>query len=219
MLKLFSSPPARALTVFLVLQAVAFYALGRSEPVRQINPLTTFPQDLGDWKMVQEGVVEKEVMEVLKADDVVTRWYGSRRHGALASLFIAYFATQRSGKAPHSPKNCLPGNGWVPVVSDQIQIRVPGRESKLEANRYIVARGNDKSLVIYWYHTRHRTIASEYHAKIFTALDAIRYNRSDTAVVKVTIPLRSDQTQEQVTEIAEDFIRSFYPQLEPFFPA
>ncbi|MBL8230298.1 MAG: EpsI family protein [Bryobacterales bacterium] len=213
-----SSTPARLLTAFLVLQAVAFYAFGRTEPVRVVSRLATFPQELGEWKMVQEGVVEKEVMDVLRADDVVTRWYGSARHTAVASLFIAYFGTQRSGKAPHSPKNCLPGSGWVPVLNDQISVDVPGRQGPLEANRYVVARGDDKSMVIYWYHTPFRTVASEYRAKVYTALDSIRYNRSDTAVVKVTIPIRGVRTQEEVTEMAKDFIRAFYAKLDPYFP-
>lgn len=214
-----SSTPARLLTAFLVIQAVAFYAFGRTESVRIVSSLATFPQELGDWKMVQEGVVEKEVMDVLRADDVVTRWYGSARHTAVASLFIAYFATQRSGKAPHSPKNCLPGAGWVPILNDHILVDVAGRQGPLEANRYIVARGNDRSMVIYWYHTRFRTIASEYQAKFYTAVDSIRHNRSDTAVVKVTIPVRGNQTEEQATEMAKEFIRAFYPKLDPFFPS
>lgn len=219
MLSFLSTTPAKLLTAFLLLQAVAFYGLARTEPVRIVNKLSTFPRELGDWKMVQEGTVDPETMEVLKADDVVTRWYANERYKEIASLFIAYFGTQRSGKAPHSPKNCLPGAGWLPVVSDRLLFDVPGRTEKLEANRYIVARGNDKSLVLYWYHTPHRTIADEYHAKFYTVVDSLRYNRSDTAVVKVTIPIRGERTEEQATEIAKEFIRTFFAKLNPYFPS
>jgi EpsI family protein len=219
MVSFLKTTPAKVLTAFLILQAVAFYGLARTEPVRTVSKLSTFPQELGEWKMVQEGTVDAETMEVLKADDVVTRWYGNPRYREIASLFIAYFGTQRSGKTPHSPKNCLPGAGWLPVVSDRIYVDIPGAQAKLEANRYIVARGDDKSLVIYWYHTRYRTIADEYQAKFYTVLDSIRHNRSDTAVVKVTIPIRGERTEEQVTEMAKDFLRTIYPKLDPFFPS
>lgn len=218
MLSFLKTTPAKVLTTFLILQAIAFYGLARTEPVRSVSRLATFPQELGEWKMVQEGTVDAETMEVLKADDVVTRWYGNPSYRDIASLFIAYFGTQRSGKTPHSPKNCLPGAGWLPIVNDRIYVDIPGSPAKLEANRYIVARGDDKSLVIYWYHTRFRTIADEYQAKFYTVLDSIRHNRSDTAVVKVTIPIRGERTEEQATEMARDFIRTIYPQLGPFFP-
>ena len=29
------------------------------------------------------------------------------------SLFIGYFASQRTGQTMHSPQNCLPGAGWT----------------------------------------------------------------------------------------------------------
>jgi EpsI family protein len=218
MISFLSSRSTRILTAVLLLQAAAFYGMGRPEPVRATKPLSSFPSQIGRWKMVQEGTIEKEVMDVLKADDAITRWYGNQEEKAIAALFVAYFATQRTGKAPHSPKNCLPGAGWLPLVNDRIHVPVAGRSEPVEANRYIVARGNEKSLVLYWYQTFNRTIASEYEAKFYTALDAIRYNRSDTAVVKVTIPVQ-DGNEQRATELAVKFVQSFFDQLTPYFPA
>lgn len=219
MLSFLSTTPARVLTAALILHSAAFYGMSRSEPVRIVSPLSNFPKELSGWKMIQEGVVEKEVMDVLKADDVITRWYGNAKYPEIASLFVAYFTTQRNGKAPHSPQNCLPGSGWLPVLRDRIYVPIEGESVPLEANRFIVARGEDKSLVIYWYQTQRRTVASEYTAKIYTVLDAIRYNRSDAAIVKVTIPIRGERTQEEITAIAQDFIQIFYAKLKPYFPA
>ncbi len=213
-----SSKYSRILTVVLLLQAAVFYGMARPEPVRITKHLSSFPTQIGSWKMIQEGVIEKEIMDVLKADEAITRWYGSQEENGSAALFVAYFATQRTGKTPHSPKNCLPGAGWVPVLSDRIQVSVPGRSEPLEANRYIVARGDDKSLVIYWYQSHHRTIASEYEAKVYTVLDALRYNRSDAAVVKVTVPIR-DGNDQRATELAVRFVQTFFEKLAPHFPA
>jgi EpsI family protein len=218
MFRFLSTTPARILTLFLILQGVAYYALARTEPVRVVNPLTGFPQLLGSWHMVHEGVIEQEVLDVLKADEVITRWYESPQEKAAAGLFIAYFTTQRTGKAPHSPKNCLPGSGWMPVVNDKITIDIPGRQVPVEANRYVVARGEARSLVIYWYQTHRRTVASEYTAKAYTVLDSLRYNRSDTAIVKVTLNVPNGDF-EAATEVARRFVRSFFDQLTPYFPA
>ncbi|HUQ95389.1 MAG TPA: EpsI family protein [Bryobacteraceae bacterium] len=218
MLSFLSSRNARILSIALLLQALAFYGLGRTEPVRIVSALSTFPQEFGSWKLLQEGVVDKETMEVLKADDVVTRWYSSERDKDIASLFIAYFNTQRRGKTPHSPKNCLPGAGWTELRNDKLLIPIAGRPEPVEANRYVVARGNDKSMVIYWYQTKRRTIASEYTAKIYTVVDSLRYNRSDTAVVKVTVPIR-DGNEEKANAIAVGFVQAMFDKLAPYFPA
>lgn len=219
MFEFLRSKPAKILSIFFLVQAAAFYGMSRTEEVHIVNPLKSFPTEFGSWSMINEGTVEKEVMDILKADEVITRAYADRSAQQMAHLFIAYFNTQRTGKAPHSPKNCLPGAGWLPVVNDRIYITIPGREVPVEANRYIVARGDAKSLVLYWYQTHRRTVASEYSAKVFTVVDAIRYNRSDTAVVKVTIPIREGVDNEKATEIASQFVRSFFDKLLPFFPA
>jgi EpsI family protein len=218
-LRFLSSPPARILTVVLLLQAAVFYGMSRPEEARPVNPLSTFPTQFAGWRMVQEGVIDKETMEVLRADDVVTRWYTDAQSKNIASLFIAYFHTQRTGKTPHSPKNCLPGAGWAPVVNDRILIPVKGRAEPVEANRFVVAKGTDRSLVVYWYQTSRRTVASEYKAKIYTVLDALRYNRSDTAVVKVTIPMPQGTSDEAATVLVKQFVSAFFQKLTPFFPA
>lgn len=219
MLNFLGSKSARILTVFLLLQALAFYSLARTEPVRNSMPLASFPAEFGNWKLTQEGVVEKEIADILKADDLLTRWYVNMKERQAASLFIAYFATQRTGKAPHSPKNCLPGSGWVPSVSDTVQMTVPGRAEPIEVNRYIVSRGGERSLVLYWYQSAHRAVGSEYKAKIYTVVDSIRYNRSDTALVRVVMPLPREASEEQITKVGTSFIQSFYDRLGVYFPA
>ena len=65
----------RVLAVVLILQAILFYAASRGESTPLAAPLSAFPTTLGPWHLAQEGVVEKEEMEVLRADDVLTRVY------------------------------------------------------------------------------------------------------------------------------------------------
>ncbi len=77
--------------------------------------------------MRQDAPLDQETLDVLKADDILSRIYQNQKTGAVASLFVAYFETQRTGKAPHSPKNCLPGSGWASTQAGMIDIPVPGR--------------------------------------------------------------------------------------------
>jgi EpsI family protein len=208
---------ARILTLVLIAQAALFYGLSRRESVPLTRPLSQFPATLGDWSLVQEGVVDKEIMDVLRADDVLTRFYvePSSRRGA--SLFVAYFRSQRTGQAPHSPKNCLPGSGWTPSESAVITIPVPGEPQPIKVNRYVVSKGDEKSVVLYWYQTNRRVIASEYSAKIYSVVDAIRYNRTDTALVRVTVP--ANESPDVATDAAIHFIQAFFEPLRHFLPS
>src|SRR5262249_10513952 len=129
-----------------------------------------------------------------------------------------FFKTQRSGKAPHSPKNCLPGSGWEPSKEDYLQVSIPGMAQPIQVNRYIVAKGEEKSLVLYWYQSEDRVIASEYRAKLWTVTDAILRNRTDTALVRVVfLVLANDEATAQ--EQAVDFVQSFFMPLRRYLPA
>ena len=209
--------PAVVLSIVLLGQASVFYGFSRHELVPQYRPFDTFPDQLGAWKMVQQGVIDDDVKAVLKGDDYIMRWYADAPE-RVANLFVAFFKSQRFGQAPHSPKNCLPGSGWVWTVSDYIPITVRNRAEPITVNRYIISKGDAKSVVLYWYQSRDRVVASEYKAKIFVVADALRYNRTDTALVRVVVPVQNGQ-QQAAQDTAVDFIKAFFSTLRSYLPA
>lgn len=203
----------RAVTAILVLQALAFYAFAsRSETVPRVEPLLLFPSVIGDWLIYRDFPIEKEVLDVLKADDTLNRFYVNQTTKELAGLYIAYFQTQRYGQAPHSPKNCLPGSGWEPVKEDFLSLRVPGWDAPITVNRYVVQHGDQRSVTLYWYQSHNRVIASEYSAKFWAVADSIRYRRSDTALVRIIVPVgrAGIDTAEQT---AANFVQAVFPAL------
>jgi EpsI family protein len=208
---------AQILTLALVAQAVLFYGLSHGENVPLVRPLDAFPAALGDWTMVQAGVMDKGDMEALRADDAVVRTYMQGSNHQIASLFVAYFKSQRTGQTPHSPKNCMPGNGWSPTESGTVSFSVPGEPRPIEVNRYIVNRGDQASAVLYWYQTNRRVIASEYRAKIYSVVDAMRYNRTDTALVRVVVPIQTDSAS--ATNAAILFIQALFEPLRHYLPS
>ncbi|MBL0159477.1 MAG: EpsI family protein [Bryobacterales bacterium] len=205
------------ITAVLLLQAAALYGISRKEITPVKPPLRQIADEFsGGWVKVQEGVVEQEVKDVLQADDLLSRTYASPGKGVV-SFFIAAFETQRDGKAPHSPKNCLPGAGWMPLIFDRPEIAIPGEAQPISINRYVIQKGSSQSIVLYWYQSHNRVVASEYAAKLYLVLDAIRYNRSDTALVRVVADA-SDGNTEEATGRALDFVRASYPQIKPYMP-
>jgi EpsI family protein len=224
LLDFLNSRAARIVTALLLVQAAVLYSAVRPEFVPPSRPLEGMPTRLGSWQMVQEGAIEKEVLDVLKADDILNRVYctaevpdcAGNGRGA-ASLFVAGFRTQRNGKAPHSPKNCLPGSGWERISSGEIPIDV-GRAAPIIVNRYVVAFGSQRDLVLYWYQSRDRVVANEYKAKFWVMADAVRLNRTDTALVRVVVPVvNRDEAKAEAT--ASDFVKSFYSTLLDYLPS
>jgi len=197
--------PALVLSTLFLMQGAAFYGISqRAEAIPPSKPLSAFPRAIGEWRIVREGGIEKDERDILRADDYLTRQYAAPG-GKEASLFVAYFQSQRAGQTPHSPKNCLPGSGWTWSVSDTIRVNIRGRARPIQINRYIVSKGNDHAVVLYWYQSRDRVVASEYRAAMFTAWDALRYNRTDTELVRVVTP---------VTQNGVDFIQASFTKLQ-----
>jgi EpsI family protein len=201
----------------LVVHSAVFYGFSRSETPPPHAPLAGLPAIIGEWALATEGRVEKEIQDLLKADDLLSRVYQERRGRQAVSLFVAYFNSQRTGVSPHSPKNCLPGSGWAPSQAGTVSISVPGRANPITVNYYLVSRGEAQSVVLYWYQSRGRVIASEYAAKFYLVADAIRYNRTDTALVRVVAPVAGGD-QEAALVIAKRFVADCFPALRPFLP-
>ena len=201
----------RALMLLLLLQGAAYYALAfRDEKVPAILPLATFPEQLGNWRMVKDIPVEQEVLDLLRADDTLNRVYVDPARG-VTYLWVAYFKTQRYGQSPHSPKNCLPGSGWEPVPggSGLLNVQVPGWRTPITINRYVVQHGDERSVSLYWYQSHGRVIAGELPAKFWLVADSIRYRRSDSALIRVTIPVLNGV--QQAVDNGVDMIQSLFP--------
>jgi EpsI family protein len=94
------------------------------------------------------------------------------------------------------------------------------RSRQMTVNRYLIQKGLDRQLVLYWYQGRGRIIGSEYWSKIYLVVDAARLNRTDAAIVRVVIPLRGQAANDEAVaeQDAIDFVNAFMPQLSQFLP-
>jgi EpsI family protein len=97
-------------------------------------------------------------------------------------------------------------------------VAVEGQPEPIRINRYVVSHGDEKSVVLYWYQSRRRVIASEFSAKFWLVMDSIRYHRSDTALVRVTIPV-VDNGQDAAARAGVSFVRILFPVLQGYLPA
>jgi len=177
----------RVITILLSCQILALYALSRPETEPPYTPLARFPDQVADWELVQESAIDANQKSILLPDDSLVRTYRHRPTNTSASLFVAYFRSQTTERAPHSPRNCLPGSGWTTSGYQLAHVPVP-RSEPITVNRYLVEKGGERVLVLYWYQTSTRVVAKELSARFYLAADSIRLNRSDTALVRIMAP-------------------------------
>jgi len=213
---IFSSLHAKVLTGVLLAQAAVFYGMSANDYVPTIAPLETMPRQAGDWTMISESKPEKEIQDLLKADAALTRTF--QRSSDTVSLFVAFFKSQRAGVVPHSPRVCLPGAGWTPSGNSYVDVKVPGRAQPININRFVVARGENKSIVYYWFQSPHHVVASEIHAKVYLVLDSLRYQRSDTSIVRVIVAV-GPRGEAYADQAALDFIQKASPIVTAHLPS
>lgn len=211
------SPTVIALSALLLAQAAGYYLLPDTERDFAARPLAEMPRRVGNFETAGEFPIEAAVQNVLKASDTLNRSYLAPGATRPVNLFVAFFRSQKAGVAPHSPKNCLPGAGFVPTESGMVDLEIPAIGGTVTVNRYVVARGDEKSLVIYWYQTPKRIVASEYAAKFWLAVDSIRYRRSDTSLVRVVVPIGAGETA-PADQLARSFIQAALPELNRVLP-
>jgi EpsI family protein len=201
------------------LLAAAFWglrSLSRAAPTLERNSLEQFPSRMGEWEAT-EIPIDAETREVLAATDLVNRVYQSNESLYGVGLFMAFFESQRKGGAVHSPKNCLPGSGWAVVETGTTQIATGPHSAPVRINSYVVQKETEKQLILYWYQSQGRVIASEYSAKVFLVWDALRRGRSDGALVRIATALPRGQ-EAAAQQRAEAFAQQILPLLPKYIP-
>lgn len=188
-----------AMLAVLCSATLSLHLLSHGEPVLPSHPLASLPMAMGDWNG-RDIPIEQRIIDAVKVDDYVSRGY-FEKSSVPVLLYIGYYKSQRTGVTIHSPKNCLPGAGWQPVSSTRISVPLANGTSAL-VNLYVIEKGLERQTVLYWYQSHGRIIASEYWAKIYMVLDALRLNRTDSALVRVSTPIYPDQQQSQERLVA-----------------
>jgi len=206
---------------FLLLSAAYVATASKTEKIPPRSPLSRFPYELGRWTGRDQPEFPADILNVLGVDEYLTRLYQSDRR--YADLYIGYYQSQRQGDTIHSPLNCLPGAGWEPVSKDylSIPVRDVGGDRAITVNRYLIRKGLDQQVVLYWYQSHGRVVANEYRSKMLMVYDAVRLNRTDAALVRVISPRleSSPDADAAANATAVDFVKAMFPLLDKYLPS
>jgi EpsI family protein len=185
---------ARFAVVALLLSGTGLFLHTRTRSV--VAPartsLASFPIQLGDW-VGTDIPISPEILNKLDRGEFLQRAYQDQITGAPDMyLYLAYFPNQHAGQRRHSPEDCLAGSGWSTVESGTTTLSLPGH-APFPANRYLVTKGPDRQLVLFWFWERGRGVASEDWADFYLVFDSLRINRSDDALIRINTPLQAEE--------------------------
>jgi exosortase D (VPLPA-CTERM-specific) len=198
------------------LAATVHLAPERTRTVPPRDALVTVPQVI-DGRTAQWMTLERQIEQVLGADDYVSALYLDRRAGPPVDLFAAWYASQTEGEGIHSPEVCLPTGGWEVSGWSRRTVSLPGVEP-FEVNRAVIQKGTARQIVWFWFEQRGKRIASDYAVKAHAVIDEMLYGRSDGGLVRLTTPIGPGETEATADARLEAFLGELMPALPRFFP-
>lgn len=209
---------ARVAIVTLLLAGTALFlqALDRHQSVSPRTALASFPVALRSWAGTDIPIPD-ETLKHLGSGEFLQRTYRDPMNsGAYVDLYVAYIPNQRA-MFHHLPQICLEGSGWAPVESGTTTLAFPG-DAPFSANRYLIAKGDDRQLVLFWYSARGRREASEDWMNVYLMFDSLRLNRSDNALIRMNTQLQPGEKPEDAERRLLSFAELVNPLLKNYIP-
>lgn len=214
-----------AAVAFLGLNFYTFNYFANEAVVPPRKSFSEFPLELGEWSCPRRESLEPKVERNLGVTDYLVCTYANARTNDIIGVYVGYHQLQQrvagggaSGSGIHPPKHCLPGSGWDIIAAKKVTLDYPGLPERPAAvMRLVIAKGEQRQLVYYWYQERGRIIADDWKKPLFMFWDRATQRRSDGALVRLTIPIiqgDEDHADEQFQELA----RLLLPHLTSYVP-
>jgi exosortase D (VPLPA-CTERM-specific) len=182
------------------------------------EPLSLFPDQLGDWTAGSQQRLAPDVEKVLGADDYYSVTLSQPNTSEPVDLFIAWYRDQMDG-GTHSPTVCLPGAGWEIASLDQVRVsRNLGSAAPFTLNRAVIQKGLARMMVYYWYEQQGQRTASSYYSKILLTWSKVMTGRSDGALVRLITPIAQHESNAAAEARLQDALRGVIGPLPRFVP-
>lgn len=182
-------------------------------------PFALFPRELGSWQ--QAGPDERltpSVAKTLGADDYRQVTFALDSATPPVGLFMAFYHDQSKGGV-HSPEICLPASGWEIARLERVDIAPRlGMDTAFPLNRAIIQNGESRMMVYYWFQQGSRRVAWDFAAKFYLLADGIRTGQTDGGIVRLTTPIKPDESLDAAEARLLDMTRNLLPPLPRFIP-
>lgn len=178
------------------------------------------PNQLGEWVGTELPGLGFRSRDILKLDRHLRRVYRDKL-GRQVLVYVGYWLVQ-SGEhqaAKHSPKICLPSNGWriEQTQSKTLSLETKHGSENLKLNTILGAISSEESLFYYWFFSGEKTYWEEWRALVNISLESFLHGRSDGGIVELSVSLPVETEKSAAIRDAqatiEEFVRVFYPEL------
>lgn len=192
-----------AALVFLALNFYVYHFFATEETIPPRTSFTSFPRDLGVWHCAQSAEMEDVVLANLGVTDYLLCSYRADGAGIPIDVYVGYHETQirhegggDKQNSIHPPRHCLPGSGWSIMSQDRVALDLAGLPERPGfVNRLVIAKGEQRALVYYWYQSRGRVIAEDWKKIVLMSVDRARTGRTDGSLVRFTAPIVGDDVE------------------------
>lgn len=197
-----------AVVVVLLIGAALFqHTRPRNDVLPPGRPLSSLPFQLGEW-VGRDIAFSPETLASLGPGEFLQRIYqeanGSQPY---VDLYLAHGPNLKS-LTHHLPIDCLMGSGWSPREVGTTNLSVPGYP-RFVVNRYLVVKGSERQLVLFWLRAHGRNVSSAGLAEL--TFNYFHFKGSDCTLVRINTPLAPG---ERVND-AQQRLLSFASQLNP----
>jgi EpsI family protein len=197
------------ITILLLAGTILAAALSeRRNPDVLAIPLDRIDHQISGWNSVRDEQLDATVLRKLDPTSYLSRIY--QKENSQLDLFIAFYAQQRAGESMHSPKHCLPGAGWE--IWKHGSALAPFNTGQVEINNYSIENAGRRMIMLYWYQSKDRIVASEYTGKLLLARDALFAGHTSGSIVRIMLPDAPGKTEEGLA-----FASSLIPQVQRCF--
>ncbi len=209
--------PFLGATAALIVTVVFVSFLGqRTEIIPDRKTFLDFPMTIEAWKG-ERGRLESFYIDALKFDDYLLADFVDS-DSRMVNLYVAYYASQRKGESAHSPRTCIPGGGWQIKELSQVPIEgVSWGGKPFLVNRVVIRKGEYSQLVYYWFPERGRDLTNEYLVKWYIFWDALTRNRTDGALVRLTMFVQPGHMKEAEKNL-NSFAKTIIAPLRDYIP-
>ena len=194
--------------VLLGLAVVASHAR-KTRVVPQNVALATFPDNIGQWRVVEKTLFDEPVLKVLRASDYLMRSYADPQ-GRQLGLYVGYHDGGPDAGPIHSPRNCLPGSGWELLDSRPMTV------GSVHLVRATYQKEHTGVIYYYWYQMRDQSLTSDFALKTAEFRGILLHGRRDASFIRLHVSRRYEQ---EADALASDFIRKAYPLLRAYLPS
>jgi len=196
---------------FLALNFYTYHYFATTPVFPERRSFAEFPLTMGEWSCGEREFMDAKAEHNLGVTDYLICQFVNPEYQAGVHVYLGYHASQvreEGGGAGensiHPPAHCLPGSGWDIIANQTVPLVFPELPGEAPtAKRLIIARGEARQLVYYWYQSRGRVISQDWKKILYVGLDRALRGRTDGSLIRFTVPIVRGDTATADTEILD----------------